>query len=117
MQKIEVALKDVKEKITEFYDEKTWHFMTINGVVLEDEVIEIQWMFSKYQSMDEVVIYYVLIKQDEVVPSIVDVIPSAIISQREIVDMFGIEIEGSEKGLYLDQDSLQAPLSSCGLER
>ena len=43
-----------------------------------------------------------------------EIVPSAIISQRELVDMFDIEIEGSEKGLYLDEDSMQAPLS-CGL--
>ena len=117
MQKIEVTLKDVKEKIREFYDEKTWHFMTLNALSLDEEFIEIQWMFSKYQSMDDVVIYYALIKQEDVVPSIEDIIPSANISQREIVDMFGVTIEGSEKGLYLDEDSLAMPLNSCGLGR
>ena len=117
MQKIEVTLKNVIEKIKEFYDEKVWHFMTLNGVWLEDEVLEIQWMFAKYESMDDVVIYYSIVKQNELIPSIVDIIPSASISQREIVDMFGVEVEGSEKGLYLDEDSLSAPLSSCGLRK
>ncbi len=115
MRKIKVTLEDVREQIKDFYDEKIWHFITLNALALEDEKTEIQWMFSKYESLDDVVIYYAEIEQNEVVPSVVDMIPSAIISQREIVDMFGVEIEGSKKGLYLDKDSLQMPLSGCSL--
>lgn len=115
MQKIKVTLDNVKEKIKDFYDEKVWHFITLNGVALADEKTEIQWIFSRYQSQDDIVIYYTEIEQKEIIPSLVDIIPSAIISQREIVDMFGIKVEGSSSGLYLDADSLQMPLSSCGL--
>ena len=115
MRKIKVTLENIRENIKNFYDEKLWHFITLNGVALEDSKTEIQWIFSKYESLNDVIIYYVEINQEEVVPSIVDMIPSAIISQREIVDMFGIEIDGSEKGLYLDSDSIQMPLGSCGM--
>lgn len=115
MKKIEVTLENIREKIKEFYDERKWHFITLNGVALENERVEIQWMFSKYEVMDEVVIFFAEINYDETVPSIVDMIPSAIISQREIVDMFGVDVEGSSKGLYLDEDSQQMPLSSCGI--
>jgi len=113
MIKIEVSLENVKDKIKEFYKEKEWHFLTLNGVALEDDKVEIQWIFSKYEAMDEVVVFYAIINYDEVVPSIEEIIPSAIISQREIVDMFGVEVEGSAKGLYLDEDSMQMPLA-CG---
>ncbi len=115
MKKIEVSLDAVKEDIKKFYDEKIWHFITLNGVSLEDGKIEIQWMFSMYESMDEIVMFFTVIDQKEVVPSVVDIIPSAIISQREIVDMFGVEVEGSSKGLYLDADSMQMPLNNCKL--
>ncbi len=115
MIKIKVTLENVVDKIKEFYDEKVWHFITLNGVALEDEKIEVQWMFSKYESLDDVVVYYAEINQEDIVPSLVDIIPSAIISQRELVDMFGIEVDGSSKGLYLDKDSLQMPLSGCSL--
>lgn len=111
MIKIEISLENVIDKIKEFYKEKEWHFLTLNGVALEDNKIEIQWIFSKYEAMDEVVIFYTKIEYDKVVPSIVDIVPSAIISQREIVDMFGVKVEGSSKGLYLDEDSLQMPLA------
>lgn len=113
MKKIEVSLETIREKIKEFYDETEWHFLTLNGVSLEDEKIEIQWIFSKYEASDEIVILYAEINKEDIVPSIVDMIPSAIISQREVVDMFGVVVEGSEKGLYLDEDSLQSPLYGC----
>jgi Ni,Fe-hydrogenase III component G len=111
MIKIEVSLENVKDKIKEFYKEKEWHFLTLNGVALEDNKVEIQWIFSKYEAMDEVVVFYATINYDEVVPSIEEIIPSAIISQREIIDMFGVEVEGSSRGLYLDEDSMQMPLA------
>ncbi|MEA1891831.1 MAG: NADH-quinone oxidoreductase subunit C [Campylobacterota bacterium] len=117
MQKIEVVLDSVRDEILKFYDEKVWHFLTINGVGLDDEKLEVQWIFSKYEAMDEVVIYFANIDYKDVVPSVVDIVPSAIISQRELVDMFGIEVEGSDKGLYLDEDSLQMPLSSCRMKQ
>lgn len=113
MQKIKVSLEILREKIEEFYDETQWHFLTINGVALEDDMLEVQWIFSKYEQQDEIVMIYAEIGYKESIPSIVDIIPSAIISQRELVDMFGVEVEGSEKGLYLDEDSLQSPLSGC----
>jgi NADH:ubiquinone oxidoreductase subunit C len=115
MQKIESTLKTIKDDIKDFYDYKLWHFITLNGVALEDDKVEIQWIFSKYEAMDEVMVYYVVMNYDELVPSVVDIIPSSIISQREVVDMFGVEVEGSEKGLYLDEDSLQMPLRGCAL--
>ena len=59
--------------------------------------------------------FYLIVDCNQVIPSVVDIIPSAIISQREAVDMFGIEIEDSPKGLYLDKDSKQMPLSGCRL--
>lgn len=115
MQKIEVTLESIREDIKEFYNEKEWHFLTVNGVALKDEKIEIQWIFSKYDAKNEIVIFYTEINKDDMVPSVVDMIPSAMISQREVVDMFGVVVEGSEKGLYLDEDSMTAPLSGCAL--
>ena len=113
--RIQTSLPTVVEDIKKFYDKKIWHFLTLNGVKLDSENTEIQWIFSKYGAIDEVTMLYTSVKQDEIIPSIVEILPSAIISQREIVDMFGITVENSEKGLYLDEDSEQMPLSSCGI--
>lgn len=113
IEKIKILLENVREDIKSFYDYKRWHFLTLNGVALEDNRLEIQWIFSKYEAMNEVVIYFAVIEYSDIIPTIEDIITSAIISQREIVDMFGVQVEGSEKGLYLDEDSKQAPLSGC----
>lgn len=113
MEKIETTLDEVRSEIKSFYDYKTWHFLTLNGVALEDNKLEVQWIFSKYEAMDEVMCYFCVIQYTDSIPTIEDIIPSAIISQRELVDMFGVVVEGSEKGLYLDEDSRQRPLSGC----
>ena len=115
MTKIKVSLENIRENILDFYDEKRWHFITLNGLSLDENRLEVQWIFSKYEAMDEIIIYFAEIDYKDVVPSIVDIIASAIISQRELVDMFGVEVEGSEKGLYLDEDSQQMPLSGCAI--
>jgi Ni,Fe-hydrogenase III component G len=115
MKKIKVSLESVREEIESFYDYKKWHFLTLNGLALAENKMEVQWIFSKYEALDEVVVYYAEIEYTETIPSIVDMIPSAIISQREIVDMFGVKVDGSEKGLYLDEDSMQRPLSGCSI--
>ncbi len=115
MKKIETSLKNLNKDIKEFYNKNQWGFLTLNGVKIDEDTTEIQWIFSKYKTINETVVFYTLVKQDEIIPSIVDIIPSAIISQREIVDMFGIQVQDSLKGLYLDEDSEQMPLSSCGI--
>ncbi len=111
MTKIETSLENVVDDIREFYNETIHHFLTLNGIAIDKSSVEIQWIFSKYYAKDEVILFYTIVDENDIVPSIVDIIPSAIISQREIVDMFGIKVENSEKGLYLDNDSLQKPLS------
>lgn len=115
MQKTEIDIDKVYEEIERFYKPREWHFLTLNGVALDEETLEVQWIFSRYEALDDVVIYFSHISYDTLIPSIVDIIPSAIISQRELVDMFGVDVEGSEKGLYLDEDSMQKPLAGCAL--
>lgn len=113
MQKIKVEIDEIIEKIKAFYTPSEWHFLSLNGVDLGEGVFEVQWIFSKYEALDEVIIFYSEIAYTQEIPSIADLIPSALISQRELVDMFGVKAEGSEKGLYLDEDSMQAPLMGC----
>lgn len=111
MQKIEVTLSNVVDSIREFYQVKKHHFLTLNGVALDAKTTEIQWIFSHYGEVDHLVVFFVNVDEDATIPSIVEIIPSAIISQREIVDMFGIKVQETQSGLYLDEDSLQKPLS------
>lgn len=115
MQKIKIEIEELNTTIEKFYDPKEWHFLTLNGVALDAEHLELQWIFSRYEALDQIVIYYAEVSYDTLIPSVADLIPSAIISQRELVDMFGVNVAGSEKGLYLDEDSMQKPLAGCSL--
>jgi len=113
--KIETTLITVVDDIKKFYDKKTYHFMTLNGVQLDENRTQIQWIFAKYGDVDETTMFYTEVTKDDLIPSIEKLIPNATISQREVVDMFGLNIENSTKGLYLDEDSEQMPLSNCGI--
>ena len=112
MTKIETTLGTLLEDLDTFYDPRVWHFLTVNGVDLGEGRIELQWIFSRYGAVDEVVIYYALSDYETEVPSVVALIPSAFLGEREIVDMFGLKVAGAAKGLYLDDDSLPHPLRS-----
>jgi Ni,Fe-hydrogenase III component G len=114
MKKIEIELKNLLDEVGRFYDAKAWHFLTVNGIDLCDGRIELQWLFSKYGARDEVVCFFALSDFETEVPSLVPLIPSAIMGEREIVDMFGLTVEGAERGLYLDEDSKTVPLR-CSL--
>jgi ech hydrogenase subunit D len=110
MRKIETTLTTLMNDIGAFYEVKKWHFLSVNGIDLGEGKIELQWIFSQYGVKDEIVIYYALSDYETPVPSIVTLIPSAFMGEREIVDMFGLKVEGAESGLYLDADSLPHPL-------
>jgi ech hydrogenase subunit D len=110
MRKIETTLATLLNDIGVFYIPKEWHFLSVNGIDLGGGKIELQWIFSKYGVKDDVVIYYALSDYDTPVPSIVSLIPSSIMGEREIVDMFGLSVDGADKGLYLDEDSMAHPL-------
>ncbi|MDX1295069.1 MAG: NADH-quinone oxidoreductase subunit C [Sulfurimonadaceae bacterium] len=110
MKKIETTLETLLDDLGDFYDPRVWHFITLNGVDLGEGKIELQWIFSKYGAKDEVVIHYTLTDYEIPVPSILPLIPSAFMGEREVVDLFGLQIEGMDAGLYLDKDSKAHPL-------
>ena len=109
MNKIQSSLEDIVADITAFYDYKKHHFMTLNAVQLAYGIIEVQWIFSDYID-GSITMFYIECSDNETLPSIAALIPNATISQEEVVDMFGLKIENTPRGLYLDPDSKQAPL-------
>jgi NADH:ubiquinone oxidoreductase subunit C len=110
MRKIETTLSSLLADIGTFYEPRKWHFLSVNGIDLGEGKIELQWIFSAYGMKDEIVIYYALSDYETPIPSLVSLIPSAIMGEREIVDMFGLSVDGTERGLYLDEDSMPHPL-------
>lgn len=104
-----IELKELKEKIKSFYDPYVWHFVTLNATDDKDGCV-LQWIFSKYESDDEFLVFQTIVSYDQIIPSIQEIIPSAIMSEREVVDMFGLQIENTQEGLYLDETSVKNPL-------
>jgi len=111
MRKIATTLDTLLADIEAFYEPTKHHFLTLNGVALSPQSVEVQWIFSQYDQKDTHTLFFTTVQETQTIPSIVPLIPSAIISQRELVDMFGLHVEDTQKGLYLDEDSLQKPLS------
>ena len=110
MNKIETTLPTLLEDIGAFYRPEAWHFLTINGIDLGEGKIELQWIFARYLTKNDVVVFYTISDYDTPVPSLVPLIPSAFMGEREVVDMFGLNVEGAKGGLYLDEDSKPHPL-------
>jgi len=110
MNKIKSSLESIVKDIEQFYIEDKHHFLSLNGLTLDENTIEVQWIFCEYGKQNSETLFYLDATLEDTIPSIVHILPSAIISQRELIDMFGLDVEDSTKGLYLDEDSLEAPL-------
>ncbi len=110
MTKIETAPERLMADIDAFYKADEQHFLTVNGIDVGEGKIELQWIFARYGVKDEVTLFFTVIPYGTPVPSVRSLIPSAYLSEMEIVDLFGLEIEGAGKGLYLDHDSMPTPL-------
>ncbi|MBN2894767.1 MAG: NADH-quinone oxidoreductase subunit C [Campylobacterales bacterium] len=113
MNKITVNLENVVETIKAFYNPAAHHFLTLNALNAPDDSIELEWIFTRYGVIDEPTVFTLTCKRDVLIPSVTSFIPSAIMSERETVDMFGVSIEGAKRGLYLDEDSREMPLGRC----
>ncbi|MFW5989939.1 MAG: NADH-quinone oxidoreductase subunit C [Campylobacterales bacterium] len=109
MNKTKIDKAEIKDKIIEFYDKRVWHFSMINGLDLGDR-LELQWIFCKRYSKDEPTVFYAEFEYDEVIPSIKDIIPTAWVSEAEIKDLLGANVDGAIPHLFLEADAPKTPL-------
>lgn len=109
MEKIEIKIGEVVSKISEFYNPNEWNCSMVNGLDLGDK-LEIQWFFTKYYEKNRVVCFFAYADYEEIIPSIVSIVPSAWVSESECRDLLGAQIEGTTKGLFLEDDMEIAPL-------
>ena len=109
IEEIKVPLREIRRAIKEFYDPERWHFITVNGTDLGGKV-ELKWFFSSYEDVNTYTVFVSEAGYDDEIPTITYIIPSAWISEWELADLFGLNVEGAKKGLFLDPDSPQAPL-------
>lgn len=109
MIKKKIDIDKIASVIKEFYDQKKHHFVTLNAVKIDTDLLEIQYIFTNYDD-NHITLFYDEISFNSFVPSITKIVANAYISEMEMVDMFGINIANTKKGLYLDSDSKSAPL-------
>jgi NADH:ubiquinone oxidoreductase subunit C len=107
--RIEVEAADAIAKIKEWYRPADYQLVTVAALDTGAKM-EFQWIFGAYGKMNELTIFRAYFDYDVLIPTLTSVIPSAWIIEREIVDLFGVKIEGAKPGLMLDSDSVQAPL-------
>jgi Ni,Fe-hydrogenase III component G len=105
----EVTLEEVVDKIAQFYDPNQWNFITINGTDLGGK-IQVDWLFSKYFEKNRIKIFRAFVDYDAKIPSILSIIPSAWLAEWELADMFGLEVEGAQTGVFVAPDAPKAPL-------
>jgi Ni,Fe-hydrogenase III component G len=107
---IEITLENLLQEIESFYDYKSHHLVCINATDTGDNIVKLQWIFSTYEKKNEWTIFTCNVSYGTCIPSITKIIPAAIMSEMEIVDLFGLDVENTKKGLYLDERSPDAPL-------
>ena len=101
-------LKEVVEYLIEIADEFP-HFSVISPVDVGDEV-EINYHFSvgygSYMGVIPITFKVTIPKSDLWVPTLTDIMPGIVFSEREIVEMMGIDVKGLEdkRHLFLTED-------------
>ncbi len=105
----EVGLSNVKEEIKKWYDKDKYHYVTINAVDNTGNVT-LDWIFFDYEKDRWYVFRINEVGYDELIPSITDVIASSWIAEWELVDLFGLNVENTPKGLFIKDPDIVAPL-------
>jgi Ni,Fe-hydrogenase III component G len=109
VEELKVPLREVRRAIKEFYDKDKWHFVTVNGTDLGGKV-ELKWFFVKYGEEESFKVITAEASYEDEIPTVTYLIPSAWISEWELADLFGLNVEGAKRGLFLDPESPRAPL-------
>jgi len=105
---------NVVDLIKAWYDEKKYHYVTVNATDNGGSVT-IDWIFSKYYEKNKLVVFRAEnVLYETKIPSIVSVVPSAWISEWELADLFGLDVENAAKGVFIEPDAPQAPLRKGG---
>ena len=107
---IEVNVENVVDMIKGWYKEDKYHYVTVNATD-NGENLTIDWIFSKYYDKNKLTVFRAEnVSYDTKIPSIVSVVPSGWISEWELADLFGLDVENAAKGVFIEPDGPQAPL-------
>jgi len=110
MTSTETTLATVVEDIKAFYDPHQWHYLTVNGVDLGENRLEVQWIFVKYGEKEVMRTFVTTCSFDDTIPTLNHLIPSAWISEYELADLLGAKVQDAKTGIFLEPDAPKAPL-------
>jgi len=106
----ETTLENVVEDIKNWYDKEKYHYVTINGID-EGNKLTIDWIFSDYNEKNKMYVFRVKeVEFDKTIPSISNIIPSAWLAEWELRDMFDINVENTQKGIFIKDEKIIGPL-------
>jgi len=108
-QRIEVTPSNAIAEMAKWYLPTEHQLITVVALDTGSQ-LELQWIFSAYGKLNDRTVFRAYFDYSALIPTLTRYIPSAWIIEREIVDLFGVQIEGTQPGLMLDSDSIQAPL-------
>ncbi len=97
---------DLRDAVGTIHGAGWGYLITISGVDLGAEKDQIQLLYHFASGAAVVTLRVQLPRQDPVVPSIFDIVPSVSFYERELMEMLGVVIEGtpSQDRLFLPED-------------
>lgn len=107
---IEVTLENIKEKLQQWFDYNKYHYVTINATD-NGENVTIDWIFSDLNEKNKIYVFRAEnVNYDDFIPSIKDIVKTSWLAEFELADLFGLNVENAPKGVFLEDDSIKAPL-------
>ncbi len=106
----EVTLDSVKSTLLDWYDADKYHYVTVNAID-DGESLTIDWIFSEYEVKNKIYIFRAEgVDYKAEIPSMMDVYPSAWVSEWDLADMFDLNMENAVRGMFLEPEAPTAPL-------
>lgn len=106
----EVTLENIKQTLMDWYDVQKHHYITINAID-SGENLTFDWIFSEYEVKN---IMHVFRAENNAykstIPSMMDVYPSAWVSEWDLADMFNLNMENAHRGMFLEPEAPTGPL-------
>ncbi len=107
---IDVNIDNVHKKIKEWFDYHKYHYVTINATD-NGENVTVDWIFSDLNEKNRIYVFRAEnVGYNDFIPSIKDVVKISWLAEFELADLFGLNVEDAPKGVFLEEDSIQAPL-------